>query len=184
MSSGLARNYHRKAPVPSTERNTSDMKISTRARYGMRAMLDIAVHSDGGLVLLKDIAARQEISKRYLEHMMTQLRNSGLVVSERGASGGYRLARDPGDIRLDEIFEALEGEIAVVECIRDAAICSRADECVTRDLWCEVASAIRSVLGTKTLADLKKRYERVKEQGRDSGRGDVRVHSSTGRAVK
>jgi len=137
------------------------MKISTRARYGMRAMLDIAANAEGGRVLLKDIAERQDISKRYLEHMMTQLRNSGLVVSVRGASGGYRLARDPADIRLDEIFEALEGEIAPVECVRDSSVCERAEDCVTRDLWCEVASAVRSVLAGQTLADLMQREEKA-----------------------
>jgi len=137
------------------------MKISTRARYGMRAMLDIAANGEGGRVLLKDIAERQDISKRYLEHMMTQLRNSGLVVSVRGASGGYRLARDPADIRLDEIFEALEGEIAPVECVRDSSVCERAEDCVTRDLWCEVASAVRSVLAGQTLADLMQREEKA-----------------------
>jgi Rrf2 family transcriptional regulator, cysteine metabolism repressor len=137
------------------------MKISTRARYGMRAMLDIASHGAGGRVLLKDIAGRQDISKRYLEHMMTQLRNSGLVVSVRGASGGYRLARDPADIRLDEIFEALEGEIAPVDCVSDSSVCGRAEDCVTRDLWCEVADAMRSVLAGQTLADLMKREEKA-----------------------
>jgi len=127
----------------------------------MRAMLDIAANGEGGRVLLKDIAERQDISKRYLEHMMTQLRNSGLVVSVRGASGGYRLARDPADIRLDEIFEALEGEIAPVECVRDSSVCERAEDCVTRDLWCEVASAVRSVLAGQTLADLMQREEKA-----------------------
>jgi Rrf2 family protein len=125
----------------------------------MRAMLDIATHGNGDLVLLKDIAARQDISKRYLEHMMTQLRNRGLVVSERGASGGYRLARDPADIRLDQIFEALEGEIAPVQCVRDSSVCNRADDCVTRELWCEVSDAMRAALAKKTLADLKRRLE-------------------------
>jgi Rrf2 family protein len=143
------------------------VKISTRARYGMRAMLEIATHGDEGLVLLKDIAARQEISKRYLEHMMTQLRNRGLVVSERGAAGGYRLAREPADIRLDEIFEALEGEIAPVECIRDSAVCNRAEDCVTRELWCEVADSMRAVLAGKTLEDLRRRWEETQpEAGR------------------
>jgi Rrf2 family protein len=137
------------------------MKISTRARYGMRAMLDMASQKDGGLVLLKDIAARQDVSKRYLEHMMTRLRNQGLVVSERGASGGYRLARDPADIRLDEIFEALEGEIAPVECVRDTSACERSEDCVTRDLWCDLAEAMRSVLSGQTLADLELRRRKA-----------------------
>jgi Rrf2 family protein len=120
----------------------------------MRAMLDLAVNGDDGLVLLKEIAARQEISKRYLEHMMTMLRNSGLVVAERGASGGYRLARPADKIRLDEIFEALEGNIATVECVRDSSACERAEQCVTRELWADVSDAMRSVLEQRTLADL------------------------------
>jgi Rrf2 family transcriptional regulator, cysteine metabolism repressor len=135
------------------------MKISTRARYGMRAMLDIAANSDSGLVLLKDVAARQDISKRYLEHMMTQLRESGLVVSARGASGGYRLARDAEDIRLDEIFESLEGPLSPVDCVREPGGCDRAELCVTRDLWCDVADAMRSVLSGRTLADLLREYQ-------------------------
>ena len=138
-------------------------------------MLDIATHSGSGLVLLKDIAARQEISKRYLEHMMTQLRNQGLVVSERGAGGGYRLARDPSDIRLDQIFEALEGKIAPVECVRDSSVCQRADECITREVWCEVSDAIRSVLAKKTLADLKRQWEGVQPNTRGRSRQGKKV---------
>ncbi len=125
----------------------------------MRAMLDLAVNGEENLVLLKDIAARQEISKRYLEHMMTLLRNNDLVVAERGASGGYRLARDPADIKLDEVFEALEGPLAPVECVADKAACDRADDCVVRELWCEVTEAMRGVLEGQTLADLMKRWE-------------------------
>lgn len=124
-------------------------------------MLDLAVNGDGRLVLLKDIASRQEISKRYLEHMMTLLRNRGLVVAERGATGGYRLARPPEEIRLDEIFEALEGPIAPVECVRDPSACERTEDCVTRELWCEVADAMRSVLEGRTLADLKDRWNAI-----------------------
>lgn len=126
----------------------------------MRAMLDLAINGDGRLVLLKDIASRQEISKRYLEHMMTLLRNRGLVIAERGAAGGYRLARPASDITLVEIFEALEGEIAPVECVRDRTVCDRAEDCVVRDLWCDVADAMRGVLEDRTLADLKERWEK------------------------
>jgi Rrf2 family protein len=126
----------------------------------MRAMLDIAVNGQGGLVLLRDVAERQRVSKRYLEHMMTLLRNNGLVVAERGARGGYRLARRPEEIRIVEIFEALEGEVSPVECVRNASICERADECVVRDLWCEVAQAMRAVLEGETLAGLVRRFER------------------------
>lgn len=131
----------------------------------MRAMLDIAIHGDGRLVLLKDIASRQEISKRYLEHMMSQLRNGGLVVAERGASGGYRLARPASTIRLDEVFEALEGEMSPVECIRDPSVCDRAGECVTRELWNEMTKAMRGVLESMTLEDLKRRWEETQKTG-------------------
>ena len=126
----------------------------------MRAMLDLSVNGDDGLVLLKDIAARQQISKRYLEHMMTLLRNSGLVIAERGAAGGYRLARPAGEIKLDEIFEALEGEISPVDCVRDSSACDRAEDCVVRDLWCDMAKAMRGVLAGQTLADLKEKWEK------------------------
>ena len=142
------------------------MKFSTRARYGMRAMLDLAVNGGEELVLLKDIAERQAISKRYLEHMMTQLRNSGLVVAERGASGGYRLARAPSEMRLDEIFEALEGEISPVGCLRDPSVCDRAGDCVARELWGEITKAMRDVLEAKTLEDLKKRWDEIKHPAR------------------
>lgn len=136
------------------------MKFSTRARYGMRAMLDLAINGNGNLVLLKDIAKRQEISKRYLEHMMTMLRNRNLVVAERGAAGGYRLARPASEIRLDEIFEALEGEIATVECVMNSSVCQRADDCVVRDLWCDISAAMRQVLHDQTLAGLMERWEK------------------------
>lgn len=142
------------------------MKLSTRARYGMRAMLDIAVNGEDGLVLLKDIAERQAISKRYLEHMMTLLRNSGLVVAERGASGGYRLSRPASEIRLDEVFEALEGELSPVECLRNPSVCDRTEDCVARELWCEMTDAMKNVLEAKTLEDLKKRWKEMQHPAR------------------
>jgi len=135
-------------------------------------MLDLSVNGEDGLVLLKDIAARQEISKRYLEHLMTLLRNRGLVVAERGAAGGYRLARRPSEIRVDEVFEALEGELAPVECVRDAMLCARADECVTRELWCRMTGAMRGVLEERTLEDLKDRYLEIKAAGSAGCGGD------------
>lgn len=137
------------------------MKFSTRARYGMRAMLDLAVNGGDKLVLLKDIAERQAISKRYLEHMMVQLKNSDLVIAERGVGGGYRLSRPASEIRLDEVFEALEGPLEPVECLRDPSACDRIEECVARELWGEMTIAMRGVLEKKTLEDLKKRWEKM-----------------------
>jgi Rrf2 family iron-sulfur cluster assembly transcriptional regulator len=123
-------------------------------------MLDLAEQDQGKLVLLKDIAERQEISKRYLEHMMTLLRNGGLIVAERGAGGGYRLARAAEEIRLDEIFEALEGELALLDCVGEDTVCRRSEECAVRDLWCDLTDAMRVVLESQTLADLKRRAEK------------------------
>jgi len=134
------------------------LKFSTRARYGMRAMLDLAANGDDGPVLLRDIAERQDLSKRYLEHMMTRLRGKGLVTATRGARGGYRLSRPAKEIRLDEIFEALEGPLSPVECVGDPSACERAEECVTRELWCDMARAMRDVLAGQTLEDLRVRW--------------------------
>jgi len=145
------------------------MRFSTRARYGMRAMLDLAINGDDGLVLLKEIAERQEISKRYLEHIMTLLRNGGLVLAERGAKGGYRLARSPEEIRLDEIVEALEGTITPVDCVGDPSACEKADECVARDLWGEVACAMRDTLEAQTLEDLKRKWESARRADETEG---------------
>jgi len=142
------------------------LKFSTRARYGMRAMLDLALHEKEGLVFLKDIARRQDISKRYLEHMMALLRKRGLVEAERGVGGGYRLARSPSSIRLDEIFETLEGTISPVACLRDLSVCDRASDCVTREVWMEVEKAIKKVLSSKSLADLAKRYQEIGRNGK------------------
>lgn len=135
----------------------------------MRAMLDLAINGKGRLVLLKDIAARQEISKRYLEHMMTLLRNRGLVVAERGARGGYRLVRSPEEITLGEIVEALEGTIAPVDCVRDPSVCKRAEECAVREVWDEVTDAMRDVLEGKTLDDLRRRWESIQQEDSPGG---------------
>lgn len=141
------------------------MKFSTRARYGMRAMLDIAVNGEDSLVLLKDIARRQSVSKRYLEHMMIRLRQSGLVEAERGAKGGYRLSRPPSEIHLDEIFESLEGSIAPVDCLDDTSVCDRTGECAVRELWEEMRMAMHDVLNRSTLEDLKNRWKEIPGQG-------------------
>ena len=137
------------------------MKFSTRARYGMRAMLDVAVNGEDKMVLLRDIAERQAISKRYLEHMMFQLKNSDLVIAERGVGGGYRLSRPASEIRLDEVFVALEGPLEPIECLRDPFACDRIEDCVTRELWSDMTTAMREVLEEKTLEDLKKRWEEM-----------------------
>jgi len=138
------------------------MKLSTKGRYAARAMLDLAFHYGEGPILLKDIARRQQISERYLEHLITPIKVAGLVTSMRGARGGFTLAKPPSQIRLSEIIQIVEGSIAPVECVDDPDICSRADLCVTRDIWTEMQKAMSGVLESTTLQDLIQR-QREKE---------------------
>ena len=129
----------------------------------MRAMLDLAQHYDDGLVLVKDVARRQEVSERYLEHLFLSLKTAGLVKSVRGAHGGFTLARAPDKIKLMDIINVSEGPLALVDCVVDASVCSRSSLCATRDLWRELQSVMGEVLGNLTLQDMIERQQ-VKEQ--------------------
>jgi len=139
------------------------MKLSTRGRYGTRALLDLALHQGEGLVLLKDIAQREQISLRYLEHLIAPLIAGGIVRTTRGAKGGVSLAKPPEEIKLSEIIQLLEGSIAPAECVNNPGICSRSKSCVTRDIWGELKQAMDGVLKSTTLQDLVERQKR-KEQ--------------------
>lgn len=137
------------------------MKISTKGRYGLRLMVDLAVHYQQGLIPLKEIAVRQELSEKYLEQIMMQLNRSGLVRSVRGAQGGYSLAMDPADITVGTVLRVMEGSLSPVDCIGcDAAGCERADQCVTVDVWRKLGEAIENVVDNITLADLREEYYR------------------------
>ena len=141
------------------------MKLSTRSRYGTRALIDIAMNASGRPVLLRDVARRQEISTMYLEHLITPLISAGIVRSTRGAKGGVWLARAPEDIKLSEIIRLLEGSMAPVECVDDPNFCPRHDFCVTIEVWRELKGAMNEVLDGKTLADLVERQKKkVTEQ--------------------
>jgi len=129
----------------------------------MRAMLDLALHYGEGPILLRDIAQRQQISERYLEHLILSLKTAGLVNSVQGARGGFTLAKPPSQIRLLEVLQSSEGLIAPVECVLNPKLCSRASFCVTRDLWLEMKAAITGILASKTLQDLVQ-WQREKEQ--------------------
>ena len=126
-------------------------------------MLDLALHHGEGPILLKDIARRQQISERYLEHLVTPLKTAGLVTSARGAHGGFALAKPPSEIRLCKIIQLVEGSIAPVECVDDPKVCPRADLCVTRDIWAEMKKATDKVLESTTLQDLVERQKGEKQ---------------------
>jgi Rrf2 family cysteine metabolism transcriptional repressor len=136
------------------------MNLSTRARYGTRALLDLALHQDEAVVPLKDIARRQEFSLPYLEHLITPLIAGGIIRSTRGARGGVSLLKHPQEIKLSEVIHLLEGSTAPVECVNHPKICPRSDLCVTRDIWDEMKKAMDGVLQSTTLQDLVERQKR------------------------
>lgn len=139
------------------------MKLSTRARYGTRALLDLALYWGKEPVQLKHIALRQNISLHYLEHLIAPLVGVGILRTIRGAKGGVQLVRNPKDIKLSEVVQLLEGAITPVECIEKPKTCSRSPYCATRDVWAEMKRAIDGVLESTTLQDLVDR-KRSKEQ--------------------
>ncbi|MBF0253039.1 MAG: Rrf2 family transcriptional regulator [Candidatus Omnitrophica bacterium] len=132
------------------------MKVSTRVRYGMRLMVNLAANYRKGQTLLKDIAENEEISEKYLSQIVLLLKSQGLVNSFRGAKGGYTLAKNPREITLKEIYEAIDGQIELVECVNDALKCNRSAKCVTSSLWKSLGAGIAIILGTTTLNDLAK----------------------------
>lgn len=131
------------------------MKISTRGRYALRLMLDLAMAPEGELVTIKSIAARQEISDKYLEQIITVLSRAGLVKSTRGAQGGYRLTKPAADYTAGMILRAIEGSLVPVACMEDEPNqCPRADKCVTLDVWKQLSDAINGVVDNITLEEL------------------------------
>lgn len=129
------------------------MWVSTKAQYGLRALIEIARRDDEA-VPLKDVAERQGISQHYLEQIASNLRRAGFIRSVRGAHGGYRLARPAADINAYDVVTAMEGSIAPVSCVENDHVCDNQNVCGTQDLWQRVDTALKTVLGGTTLADL------------------------------
>ena len=132
------------------------LKLSTKGRYGVKAMFDLAQHFGEGPSSLKSIAERQDISEHYLEQLIAGLRKAGLVKSVRGAQGGYILGREPGKIRIGDIIRVLEGPIAPVDCVaeEDPELCAKAEHCLTRPIWEKVRDSITEVLDSITLENM------------------------------
>ena len=134
------------------------MKISTKSRYGLRAVFDIAYHSADLSARVKEISARQAISPRYIEQIFQKLKKAGIVKSIRGPSGGYYLAKKPEDITVGDVVRAAEGTIRLVECVgpekNGGKICDRVQKCVARDIWREAAGRLMAYLDSVTLQDL------------------------------
>ena len=136
------------------------MLISTKGRYALRMLVDLAEHQNDGYVALKDIAKRQGISKKYLEQIVGVLNRAGYLVSVRGAQGGYRLARDPKEYTVGMILRLTEGSLAPVACLdTGAVVCERADTCETLEVWKDLYDAINQVVDGVTIADLVERRQ-------------------------
>ena len=130
------------------------MKLTTRGRYATRAMLELATHRRNGPVRLKTLAIAQDLSVRYLQKLFWILKSAQLIRSIRGPSGGYVLARPAEEIRVLDVVEAVEGEVAIVECVTNPDFCSRSDHCPARRLWAKTGEAVSGILGSTTLQNL------------------------------
>ena len=149
----------------------NDMRLSTKSRYGVRAVFDIAFHGGGDGVQVKDIARRQQISPRYLEQIFQKLRNAGIITSKRGPQGGYSLAKNPQNIKVGEIIRVTEGGLEPVFCVhpeKSGKHCDRIAECVTRLIWKEAGEKLEDFFDSVTIGDLCEKAELLgvqKEQG-------------------
>lgn len=130
------------------------MRLSTKGRYGVRLMFDLALHYGERTVSLKDAANRLGISEKYLWHLIPPLKNAGLINATRGARGGYALARQPHRISLKEILESVEGSMSLVECTEKPSLCNRSESCIAREVWMEVTNRMLQALASFTLDEM------------------------------
>ncbi len=136
------------------------MKISTKGRYALRMMLELAMASGNESVTIKTIAARQGISEKYLEQIIIVLSRAGFVKSTRGSQGGYRLARPAQDYSVGQILRLIEGDLVPVACMQDEPnLCPRSKDCVTLDIWKQINDAVSNVVDHITLADLVRKQQ-------------------------
>lgn len=130
------------------------MKISTKGRYAIAIMMDLAMHNDGTFTSLKDIATRQEISIKYLEQIISKLNKSGFLETARGNNGGYKLTRNPCEYRVGDILRATEGELAPIYCLTSEGNCKKEKTCKTLSFWKGLDNVINEYVDSKTLEDL------------------------------
>lgn len=130
------------------------MKISTKGRYGLRLILDLALHGNTGVVTLKDVGKRQKISEKYLWQIASPLKAAGIVKATPGSRGGFNLARPLGTITLKDILDVLEGGGPIVDCVDNPESCSQSAECVARDIWTELNEKLTAATSSITLKDL------------------------------
>ncbi|NDL66187.1 RrF2 family transcriptional regulator [Anaerotalea alkaliphila] len=132
------------------------MKLSTKGRYGLKMMIDLAIHSEKEMVSIKSISERQGISENYLEQIIALLKKAKLVESARGSKGGYSLVKPPEEVSVGEILRALEGNLSPVDCtsLNDGHKCEEADLCVTKNVWRKISDSINEVVDNIPLSEL------------------------------
>ena len=136
------------------------MKISTKGRYALRLIIDLALHNEEGYVTLKDIAERQNISKKYLEQIVPMLNKSGILKTNRGYQGGYKLTKTPDKYTVGEILKVTEGNLAPVSCLENEVNeCPRATECMTLFVWQGLKDVVENYLDSITLQDIVERHQ-------------------------
>lgn len=148
------------------EKDGDDLKLSTKGRYGLRALIDLALYSESEAVSIQSIATRQNISDSYLEQLVRKLKSAGLVVSVRGAQGGYKLARPAGEISVGDVLRALEGSLDAVTCNGGGEhSCQSADLCVTRYVWQRINNSIKETVDSIMLDQLVEESRRMRDKG-------------------
>ncbi len=135
------------------------MRVSTKCRYGIRAVFEIAKHHNGIPTKRKDISSAQDIPNSYLENILIALKHNQIVVSIRGAGGGFMLQRGPERITLLEVFEALQGNLSLLDCLESPSMCDRSEKCIVRPVWIKMQEAQRKVLSGTTIKDLLEKGE-------------------------
>ncbi len=146
------------------------MRLSTRSRYGVRLMLSLAMNDRKEPVFLKDIAHSEDISEKYLSQIIIPLKARGLITTFRGAHGGYLLSKPASKITLRDIIEPLEGDMCLVDCVSNPAICDRSNSCASRDVWDQMSSLLLEFMDKFTLEDMIKRskkMQKARQQGSD-----------------
>ncbi len=142
------------------------MRLSTKGRYGLKAMFELALHYGDGPIALKNVAENQGVSEHYLEQLIAVLRKAKFVKSVRGAMGGYMLAKDPKDITVGDIIRTLDGPMLPSDCIieEQASNCERSEYCVTKVVWEKIWNSFNDVVDSITLADMVREHHQIKKQ--------------------
>lgn len=130
------------------------MKISTKGRYALRVMIDLALNSKGNYITAREIAKRQEISNKYIEQIIAMLNKAGYLEAARGNLGGYKLSKKPNEYRIGDILKATEGDLTPMECLTEEGKCKRQKDCKTYSFWQGLDNVINDYVNSKTLEDL------------------------------